>query len=182
MNLTIDQIQELGELEKKIANLVLLKTKLEAQVTLSDKSNQTKLNSIFETIFNNVLTQKSQKLTAQNINELSNWEKSNIYMLNKHVEDAYTEFLHTSMFNQLVLDFVKQYNLENNEIKITTSSDLQNKLAISGLSNLTLDCDSKLDPMSINLDFGEVMSIDMSYNNVREQILPILISQSINLI
>jgi hypothetical protein len=182
MNLTIDQIQELGELEKKIAVLTQVKTKLTAQVTLSDQSNQTKLNSIFETVFNNALTQKSQKLTAQNINELSNWERSNINMLSKHVENAYTEFLHSSMFNQLVLDFVKQYNIESNEIKITTSSDLQNKLTFSNLPNIKLDCDSKLDPMSINLDFGEVMSIDMSFDSVKEQILPILISQSIKLV
>jgi hypothetical protein len=161
MNLTIDQIQELGELEKKIADLSQVKIKLAAQVTLSDQSNQTKLNSIFETVFNNVLTQKSQKLTAQNINELSNWEKSNINMLNKHVEDAYSEFLFSPMFNQLILDFANQYNLSNNNIKITTSSDLQNKLTLSSLPNATIDSDSKLDPMSINLDFGEVMSIDM---------------------
>lgn len=181
MNLTINQIQELGELEKQIQELTAKKTSLQSQVALAGQNNQTKLESVFNTTFNNALTLRSQALTTQNIAQLANWERDNINDLYEQIKKTYLDFLGSSQLSQMFNDFVKEYKFEENKVFVELSSDLENKVNLQGLTNFSISTNSNLDPMSLIFDFGEVLVVDMSFDSIKDELVPKLSSHSITI-
>lgn len=181
MNLTINQIQDLSLLENTIKELEAQKITLQDQLKLSGQNNQIKLQSIYSTAFNNSLTLRSQTATSQSITELRDWENSNISELYSIIKRTYVEFLTSSNLDTLISSFVTHYNLQDESITILVSQDLGAKLQMRDLSRLNPKIDSKLNDISLILDFGDLLRLDLSFDAIKDTLVPNLISNSISI-
>jgi TolA-binding protein len=175
MNLTIDQIKQLGDLEDKIKELSSNKKALQAKIVAQSQDDESRLNTVYSSTYNQELTQKSQELAASKIQDLINWEIDSSTKILDLAKRTYFQFLTSIDLVSLLEKFASRYGVSLQSAKIYISKDLENSMQIPNSQ-----VDAGLAESSFIVDFADI-KLDLSFESVKEDLVPLLASESLSL-